>query len=73
MAIEVRETLGLKRVDLLPARIPPHKSSSGLLPFSLRLDLVREAVQGIDGLEVSDLEGQMPVPSYSYLTLVRLA
>lgn len=34
---------------------------------------MREAVQGIDGLEVSDLEGQMPVPSYSYLTLVRLA
>lgn len=69
MAVEVRETLGLSRVDFLPAQVPPHKSVSGLLDFSLRLELLLLAVRGIDGLAVSALEGDLPVPSYSYSTL----
>lgn len=72
MAIEVREALGLTRVDLLPARVPPHKNTSGVLDFDLRLDLLHLAVAGVEGLGVCALEGEMPVPSYSYATLVRL-
>ena len=73
MAIEAREALGLARVDLLPARMPPHKGAAGLLDFELRLELARLAVEGVEGLGVCALEGEMPVPSYSHATLVRLA
>ena len=72
MAIEAREALSLARVDLLPAKVPPHKGESGLLDFGLRLTLLRQAVDGVEGLGVSDLEGEMPVPSYSHATLTRL-
>jgi nicotinate-nucleotide adenylyltransferase len=72
MAIEARETLDLARVDLLPAKVPPHKGASGLLDFDLRLALLRLAVDGVSGLDVCALEGEMPVPSYSHATLTRL-
>lgn len=72
MAIEVGERLGLERVDLMPAKVPPHKGSQGLLDFELRVDLLRAAVAGVAGLGVSDIEGRLPVPSYSYATLARI-
>ena len=72
MAIEVRERLGLSRVDLLPAKVPPHKGESGLLDFEVRLSLLRLAIQGVESLGVCALEGEMPAPSYSYSTLTRL-
>jgi len=72
MAIEARETLDLARVDLLPAKVPPHKGAAGLLDFDLRLALLRLAVDGVSGLDVCALEGEMPVPSYSHATLTRL-
>ncbi len=72
MALEAWEDLDLTRVDLLPARVPPHKGESGLLAFDLRLSLLRMAVQDLAGLRVCALEGEMPVPSYSHATLARL-
>ncbi|UTF51684.1 nicotinate (nicotinamide) nucleotide adenylyltransferase [Desulfomicrobium sp. ZS1] len=72
MAIEAREALDLARVELLPAKVPPHKGESGLLDFGLRFSLLRQAVEGVEGLVVNALEGEMPVPSYSYATLSRL-
>lgn len=73
MAIEAREALGLDRVELVPAPVPPHKEESGLLPFSMRVELLRLAVADIPGLAVNDIEGEMPGPSYTYATLSRLA
>lgn len=72
MAVEAREALGLLRVDLLPARVPPHKGQDGLLDFDLRCNLLGLAVDGVCGLDVCALEGDMPVPSYSHATLTRL-
>lgn len=72
MALEAREALGLSRVDLMPARVPPHKGTAGLVDYGLRLELLRAAVDGVEGLGVSDLEGDMPAPSYSIATLMRL-
>lgn len=69
MALEAREALGLERVDLLPAKHPPHKGVAGLLPFSLRLELLHLAVAKQPGLGVNPLEGDMPEPSYSFDTL----
>ena len=70
MAIEIQETLGLSRVVLLPARRPPHKPGRPISEALHRLAMVSEAVSGIPGFEVSDLEIRREGPSYS-LTTVR--
>ncbi len=69
LAIEAGEALALDRVVLMPCPDPPHKGSSGLLPFPLRLDLVRAAIGHIPFLEASDLESRLPHPSYTWRTL----
>ena len=69
MAVEVYEQLGLDRVELVPASQPPHKRVGGLLPFDLRLDLVRRAIHGIPGLAANPLEAERPGPSFTCDTL----
>jgi nicotinate-nucleotide adenylyltransferase len=72
MALEALEALGLSRVDFMPAKVPPHKGRAGLLDFSSRLAMLREIVDGVEGLGVNPLEGDLPEPSYSCDTLARL-
>ena len=50
----------------------PLKREADLMPNRRRLSLARKAVEGIDGVKVSDFEMHLPVPSYTYLTLRRL-
>lgn len=69
MAIEVREVLDLDRVELIPARHPPHKTEEGLLPFDLRMDLCKAAIEGVDGLGSNPMEGRRPGPSFTCDTL----
>ncbi|HJD96415.1 nicotinate (nicotinamide) nucleotide adenylyltransferase [Mailhella massiliensis] len=68
-AVEVAEALGLERVALMPCATPPHKESAGLLPFALRVELLRAAVKGIPFLKVETLEGELSGPSYTWRTL----
>lgn len=68
-AIEVAEALGLERVMLMPCATPPHKKSTGLLPFSLRVELLRTSVEGIPLLSVETLEGELEGLSYTWRTL----
>ncbi|GAB6126302.1 nicotinate (nicotinamide) nucleotide adenylyltransferase [Humidesulfovibrio idahonensis] len=72
MAVEIRESLGLERVLLMPAGEPPHKPGEGMLPFAHRLRLVELAVRGVSGLTASGIEGQRPGPSYTVDTLTAL-
>lgn len=69
LAVEVGEALGLERVLLTPCALPPHKSGNGLLPFELRVALLREAVRGVPMLEVNTLEGELDGPSYTWVSL----
>ncbi|MGE4291833.1 MAG: nicotinate-nicotinamide nucleotide adenylyltransferase [Desulfovibrio sp.] len=69
MAIEVLERLGLERVDLVPASVPPHKPADGMLAFDLRLGLCELAVEGIHGLHASAIEGERQGPSFTCDTL----
>ncbi len=69
MAIEVLEKLGLDRVELVPAKQPPHKDGANILPFELRLELVERAIEGIPGLGSNPLEGERPGPSFTCDTL----
>ncbi|WP_285907488.1 nicotinate-nicotinamide nucleotide adenylyltransferase [Pseudodesulfovibrio pelocollis] len=68
-AIEVLERLGLNRVELVPAKQPPHKEGADILPFALRMELVDRAIEGIPGLGSNPLEGDRPGPSFTCDTL----
>jgi len=72
MAIEVRENLGLRQVLFVPSFAPPHKPEHGLLPYSLRLALVKAACQGEEGLGVSEEERGLAAPSYTVRTVASL-
>jgi nicotinate-nucleotide adenylyltransferase len=65
--------LGLDRVTLIPARIPPHKAVEDEPGAEHRLELCRLAVQGDEHrFEVSDIEVRREGPSYTVDTLEEL-
>lgn len=70
LALEVREQLALSRLDLVPVSQAPHKDNAALLPFDVRMELVRRTIAGLPGLQVNPLEAQRTGPSYTYDTLV---
>ena len=67
---DVLERLGLDRLLLVPAGIPPHREH--VLPADVRLDLVGRMVEDREGLEVSDVEVRRDGPSYTVDTLEAL-
>ena len=68
-AEEVCEALGLTRLWFIPAGHPPHKTTRGITPFEMRLEMSRLAVGDHPVMSVSDLEGRRPGRSYSIETL----
>ncbi len=68
----VRNARGLERVFLVPAAAPPHKDGGCIAPFSARVSMARLAVAPHRGLDVLDLEGRMPGPSYTLRTVQRM-
>jgi nicotinate-nucleotide adenylyltransferase len=70
MAQEARDQLGLDRVVLMPAGVPPHKSVASEAPGAeARLALCRVATAGEPGVEVSDAEVLRQGPSFTVDTL----
>lgn len=63
------EAAGLGRIVFMPSGSPPHKEDRALTAARHRLEMVRLAVQGIDGFEVSDLEITTPGVDYTVDTL----
>ena len=72
-AVEARRALSLARVILVPAGDPWQKRGTVTAPAADRLAMVRAAVEGIPGLEVSPLEVEREGPSYTYETLESLS
>lgn len=70
-ALAAREALGLERILVVPAHVPPHRGRPVSSPFH-RFAMAALAVNGIDGMEVSDLELTSPGPSYTADTLTRI-
>jgi nicotinate-nucleotide adenylyltransferase len=64
--------LGLDRVTLIPARIPPHKPVEDEPGAEHRLELCRLAIRGDERFQVSDLEIGRDGPSYTVDTLEEL-
>jgi nicotinate-nucleotide adenylyltransferase len=69
MAQEAHAQLGLDRVVLMPARLPPHKRLRDDPGPEARLELCRAAVAGDGRFEVSRLELDREGPSYTVDTL----
>ena len=63
------QKIGADQVLLMPAKQPPHKPGVRLAGEADRLAMCRLAVEGDALLGVSDLELQLPAPSYTVNTL----
>jgi nicotinate-nucleotide adenylyltransferase len=68
-AREALEQLGLDRVVLIPAAVPPHKAVPDDPGADARLEMCELAVAGDPGLAVSDVEVRREGPSYTVATL----
>jgi len=68
-AVEARRALCLDRVVFVPAGDPWQKRGSVSAAAADRLAMVRAAINGIAGLEVSPVEIERDGPSYTYQTL----
>jgi nicotinate-nucleotide adenylyltransferase len=67
-----REQLGLDRVIVVPAGVPPHRAPS-TTPADVRLEMAERAFAGEPGVEVSRIEIDRPGASYTVDTLEELA
>ena len=72
-AKQAMEILGLQKLLMIPDRIAPHKEiPSGSPTPQQRLQMLRLAVEGEPGIEVSDIELKREGKSYTYLTVEAL-
>jgi nicotinate-nucleotide adenylyltransferase len=67
-----RQALGLDRVIVMPARVPPHRQQGPSASTFHRFAMAALAIGTSDGLEVSDCELAADGPSYTALTLERI-
>ena len=72
-AAAARRALGLDDIHLVPARTPPHKAATPLVSTYHRIAMVALAATGHPELRISDIELDSADPSYTSLTLQRLA
>lgn len=66
------DALALDRVLLIPSHQPPHRSAQPLASTFHRFAMVSMALGAHPRLEASDVELQLPGPSFSAVTLRRL-
>lgn len=68
-ALEVKEAFALDRCDLIPAAVPPHKSSGAVAGAGDRLEMIRLAISETSDLGVCDVELNRPGPSFTIDTV----
>ena len=68
-ALEVREGFDLQEVFLIPAALPPHKTSAEVVDADDRLRILTLALEDTPGLSVSDVELKRSGPSYTIDTV----
>ena len=72
LARQLREKAGLDEVWLMVSPQNPLKVSTDLLDDKIRMEMVRLAVEGEEGIVASDYELHLPKPSYTWNTLQSL-
>jgi nicotinate-nucleotide adenylyltransferase len=70
MGAAAQRALGLTRVHVITANMPPHRGQPAASSFH-RFAMTAIAVSGLDGWVASDLELRMPPPSFTSNTLKR--
>jgi nicotinate-nucleotide adenylyltransferase len=68
-ASEVKKFFHLDRVFIIPAALPPHKTSLTVASAEDRLAMIKLAISGKSGLTVSDVELKRSGPSYTIDTV----
>jgi nicotinate-nucleotide adenylyltransferase len=69
LAEEARFQLELARVLWVLTPEPPHKAGWEILPWQVRMDLVRAAIEGEPCFELSTVDIDRPPPHYAFETL----
>ncbi|TVQ03488.1 MAG: nicotinate (nicotinamide) nucleotide adenylyltransferase [Balneolaceae bacterium] len=59
----------LDEIHILVAPDPPHKTSRDITPFHHRFEMAVIAFSDFDNVIVSDLENQLPMPSFTIHTI----
>jgi nicotinate-nucleotide adenylyltransferase len=72
-AAAAQRVLGLTAVVVMPSRTPPHRPHGPAASSFHRFAMAALAVNGVDGLRVSDAELTAEGPSYTARTLERIA
>ena len=72
-ALAARNALSLSRILVMPSRIPPHRPQSPAASMFHRFAMASLAVQSLDTWLACDDELREDGPSYTALTLERLA
>ncbi len=72
-ALAARTALGLTRIIIMPSRVPPHRSQGPSASAFHRFAMAALAVSQLDYARVSDEELCTDGPSYTAVTLERLA
>ena len=72
-AMGVVRSLGLSELLVIPDRIAPHKElPEGSAEPQQRLDMLRLALDGVEGIRISDMELRREGKSYTYETVEQL-
>ena len=69
VAHKAKEDLGLETVIFMPSANPPHKQGRKLTDPYLRYEMVKMAIRGEPGFQISDYELNSTGLSYTYKTL----
>lgn len=73
LAEEARTAAGLDLILFVPSAVPPHKQDRALTAFAHRHAMLKAAIAGHPGFDISDIESDESRPHYSLDTLTRLA
>ena len=68
-AREVKNRYSLDQVYLIPAAVPPHKTSGMVADADDRLHMINLAIADLSGIRVADVELGRPGPSYTIDTV----
>ena len=72
IARSAKEQFDLDIVYFLVSGTPPHKSTNESISDLCRLDMVRIAIEGMDGYSIDDRELYRAGKSFSYITFTEL-
>jgi nicotinate-nucleotide adenylyltransferase len=73
LARAARDQLGLERILVVPAAVPPHKQGRPISPAAVRLAMVAAGIAGEPRLEASRIELDRDGPSWTVDTVAMLA